>query len=62
MDPDEAGLLDAAVNRCAAASTRSVGERPIRLDVHNVAGVWCFRCEAMADEHSHVSRGVERPG
>jgi hypothetical protein len=40
----------------------SVGERHMRHDVHDVAGVWCFSREAMADEHSQVSGGVDRPG
>jgi|SRR5450631_2210342 hypothetical protein len=35
----------------------SGGERRIRHDVHDVADVWCFHYEAMADEHSHESRG-----
>ena len=61
MDPDEAGLLDAAVNRGAAPSTRLVGERRIRHDVHDVAGVWCFHYEAMADEHGHVSGEASVP-
>jgi hypothetical protein len=39
----------------------SVCERRTRHDVHDVAGVWCFHYEAVADEHSHESGRGGRP-
>ena len=33
----------------------------MRHDVHDVAGVWCFHYEAMADEHGHVSGEASVP-